>query len=315
MISTKFEYRNPGTVQEAIRMYEEYQGRALYLGGGTDLMPRVKLGLEKPKVVIDLKRIQTLASINDEGEWIRVGSLVRIFQLKQHKIVEEYFPALRESLEATSCETLQMRGTIGGNILQNTRCLFYNQSEFWRKSKGFCLKMGGGQCNAVSGAKKCFANYCSDNAVALSTLAAELEFSGPEGDRRIALDELYSNKSGAPFQNRPGEILTSVFITGKKTKGGYEKLRVRGSIDYPLLGVAISAWNGVARIAVGAIGPKPYLVETTPTAGDALTEAVNEILKHAIPVGNTVLDPDYRKRMIPVMARRLLNRVTEEGVE
>ncbi len=315
MIPTRFEYRNPGTVQEAIRMYDECQSQAVYLGGGTDLMPRVKLGLEKPKLIIDLKHIESLASINDDGEWFRVGSLVRIFQLKHYKIVEECFPALRESLEATSCETLQMRGTIGGNLLQNTRCLFYNQSEFWRKSKGFCLKMGGGQCNAVSGAKICFANYCSDNAVALSTLSAELEFSGPEGTRRLCLDELYSNKSGAPFHNKPGEILTAVLIPRKETRGGYEKLRVRGAIDYPLLGVAVSASNGGVKIAVGAIGPKPYLVKTADTSGDALTEAVEEILKHARAVWNTVLDPDYRKRMIPVLVRRLVNRLTEEGAE
>ena len=311
MITSKFEYKSPKDVEDAVRLYRECQGEAVYLSGGTDMVPRMKLGLEKPKAVIDLKPIVPLTTVEDQGDWIRIGALARIFDLKGDDLVQDYFPALEASLEATSCESLQMRGTIGGNLLQNTRCLFYNQSEFWRKSKGFCLKMGGESCNAVPGARKCFANYCSDNATALCTLSAELELSGPDGARRLTLEELYTNLSDKPFDLQPGEILTAIFVPKKKTIGGYEKLRVRDSIDYPLLSVAFSFADGTGTLAVGAVGPKPYAVEIKQTTRDAIEEAVGAIVKQARPVGNTVVDPDYRKRMIPVLAARLVSKVME----
>ncbi len=313
MKTTRFEYRKAESLEQALEIYEEFQGNATYLSGGTDLLPRVKLGLEKPRVVIDLKGIPSLSQVEDQGQWVRVGSLVRLFDLKQNSLVKELFPALQASLEATSCETLQMKGTIGGNLLQNTRCLFYNQSEFWRKSKGFCFKMGGEKCNAVPGAKRCFANYCSDNAVSLHTLSAELELLGPKGQRRIKLEQLYSNKSGKPFKLEPGEILASILIPKTKTLGDYEKLRVRGAIDYPLLGVAFSLVNGSGKLAIGGIGARPNAVELAHPIKDSLGEALNEVQKNINPVNNTVLDRDYRKRMIPVLASRVLNKVLERA--
>lgn len=311
MIATQFQYRNAKDIQEAVQLYLEYQSEAVYLSGGTDLVPRIKLGLEKPKALIDLKRIQSLTTIDDQGEWIRIGSLVRIFNLKHHSLVTTYLPALGASLEATSCEALQMRATIGGNLLQDTRCLFYNQSAFWRKSKGFCLKMGGESCNAVRGAKVCFANYCSDNAPVLCTLCAEIELSGPGGERRLELEKLYTGKADQPFDLQPGEILTAILVPKKKSSGGYEKLRLRGAIDYPLLGLAFSSVQGTGRLAVGGVGAKPYLMELSQPWQDAIGETVKAGLKGVKLAGNTILDPDYRKRMIPVLAGKLVKKVME----
>lgn len=311
MIASKFEFRSAKDVEEAVRLYREFKGEAVYLSGGTDLVPRIKLGLEKPKAVIDLKRILTLTTVEDQGDWIRIGPLVRIFDLKRNGLVRDYFPALEASLEATSCESLQMRGTIGGNLLQNSRCLFYNQSEFWRSAKGFCLKMGGESCNVVAGAKTCFSNYCSDNAPALCTLSAEIELSGPDEGRRLKLEELYTNKADKPFDLKPGEILTAIFVPKKKSVGDYAKLRVRGAIDYPLLNVAFSFVEGTGKLAVGAVGPRPYVVEMKQSSHEAIAEAVGAILKQVRPVENTILDSDYRKRMIPVLAGRLVKKVME----
>ncbi len=311
MILRKFEYLRPASIKEALELYDKFEGGAVYLSGGTDLVPRMKLGLERPSAVIDIKQIAPLKRVEDQGEWVKIGSLVPLFDLRQEGWVVDNFPALKASLDATSCETLQMRGTIGGNLLQNSRCLFYNQSVFWRKSKGFCFKMGGDKCNAVPGAKRCFANYCSDNATSLSTLTCELELSGPDGARRIALDELYSGKPGKPFKVRAGEILTAIFVKKENTQGGYEKLRLRGSIDYPLLGLAFSLKDGKGTLAVGAVGAKPRAVELTEFKKDSVKEAVDTLLKDLTPVNNTVVEASYRKQMVPVMAERLIKKTVE----
>jgi len=145
----------------------------------------------------------------------------------------------------------------------------------------------------------------------LCTLSAEIELSGPDEVRRLNLEELYTNKADKPFDLQPGEILTAIFVPKKKSIGGYEKLRIRGAIDYPLLGVAFSFVDGTGKLAVGAVGPKPYVVEIKQPSHDAVGEALKAVLKQVRPVGNTVLDPDYRKRMLSVLAGKLVKKVME----
>ncbi|MFH1117481.1 MAG: FAD binding domain-containing protein [Pseudomonadota bacterium] len=313
MILPRFMYRKAASIEEALALYTQSGPEALYLSGGTDLMPRVKLRLAKPAMLIDLKGITDLATVEEENGRIRIGALSAISDLEEHPVVQEYFPALRASLKATSCETLRMRGTIGGNLLQNSRCLFYNQSEFWRKSKGFCLKMGGDKCNAVPGATVCLANYCSDNAPALLTLSAEIRLAGPDGQREIPLTDLYSGKSGKPFLLNAGEILTHVLVPKRKTTGDYEKLRIRGAIDYPLLGVALTTFGGKSRFAVGAIGPKPNVFETDSLDEQGLQEVVKEARQAARPAPNTVVDTAYRRDMIAILVHRVAGRAAEEA--
>lgn len=309
MILPKFEYRKARTVEEALALWSFYDGRALYLAGGTDLVPRLKLRLQKPVAVIDLKGVEALQGVTEEREWIRVGSLTTLYELKESEPVREFYPALREALEATSCETLQIRGTIGGNLLQEVRCLFYNQSEFWRRAKGFCLKVGGERCNATGGSQ-CVGNYMSDSAPALLSLGAELRLVGPQGERKLGLDELYTGRGEDPLALGPGEILVEVLIPKVKTRGGYEKLRLRGSIDYPLVGVALSVQDGQGRLSVGAVGPRPtvkgFRLEEALTAAEKASEGLKA-------VGNTVLDPLYRREMAVVLSRRLVHRVVKGG--
>jgi 4-hydroxybenzoyl-CoA reductase subunit beta len=313
MMLPRFAYRKATSVDEALALYKEYPGGALYLSGGTDLVPRVRLRLAKPEALIDLKGIKALETVEEDNDWIHVGAMARISDLKTHPLVKEYFPALRASLDATSCESLQMRGTIGGNLLQNSRCLFYNQSEFWRKSKGFCLKIGGDTCNAVPGATVCLANYGSDNAPALLTLSAEIRVAGPDGQRQLPLTDLYSGKAQQLFRLNPGEILTHILIPKIKTAGGYEKLRLRGSIDYPLLGVALSSLNGKSRFAIGAVGPKPYVFEVDSLEESRIQELAREARLAARPAPNTVVDSAYRRDMIEVLVQRLARRQAEEA--
>jgi len=309
MILPKFEYRKAHTVEEALALYNFYDGRAVYLAGGTDLVPRLKLRLQKPVAVIDLKGIEELRGLTEEREWVRVGSLMSLYDLKEAEPVREFYPTLREALDATSCETLQMRGTVGGNILQEARCLFYNQSEFWRRAKGFCLKMGGERCNATGGSE-CLANYMGDLAPALLSLGAKVRLVGPEGERELGLEGLFTGRGERPLGVKPSEVLTEVLIPKVKVKGGYEKLRLRGAIDYPLVGVALSLWDGRGRLSVGAIGPRPSLKEFAAEEVQGAVEGASEGLRA---VANTVLDPLYRRQMAVVLSRRLVKRVLEVG--
>ncbi len=313
MILPKFEYKRAKSVAEAIALYSNWDGRAGYLAGGTDFIPRVKLRLSTPAVIIDLKGIGELRTIVLRNGWFSVGANVTVFDLKNDAVVKERFPVLCQSLEATACETLQMRGSIGGNILQDTRCLEYNKSLEWRTARGFCYKMGGESCNVVAGAKTCFSNYCSDNAFSLIALSAQVKLVGPEGERNIELEKIYSGNGRTPFVLKPGEVLTEIRIPAEKTRGAYEKLRVRDSMDYPLVGVALSVNGAGARICVGGVGPVPRVYHLEKMDDAAVEGVAQKAYSDAKTVSNTTLSPVYRKKMVGALVRRAIERVRREG--
>lgn len=313
MILPKFDYKKAEDIAAAIALYESCKGEARYLAGGTDLIPLVKLRLSTPAAIIDLKGIEQLKTISRKGNSLLIGANVTLFELKNHETVKDYFPALYESLDATSCETLQMRGTIGGNILQNTRCLLYNKSLDWRTARGFCYKMGGETCNVVPNAAACFSNYCSDNALSLLSLSAGVKLAGPEGERKIKLEKLFSKDGRNPFTLKPGEILTEFHIPFKRSTGAYEKLRVRNAIDYPLLGVAVSMIGGKGKVCVGGIGPAPLVYDLKDLSGAGLKEVAQQARQEARPVSNTTLSAGYRKKMVNVLTQRAIKRALKEG--
>lgn len=313
MILPKFEYKRASSLAEAIGYFDQFKGQALYLAGGTDLLPLLKQRLFQPAAVIDLKPIGELNVLSRDKRWLTIGANVALFRLKQEDIVQEYFPALAASLEATSCETLQMRGTLGGNILQDTRCLQFNKSLEWRTARGFCWKMGGPACNVVPNAKNCFANYSSDNAPALLALSAQAKLAGPGGERTVKLEKLYSADGRKPLALQPGEILTQIRIPLEKTRGTYEKLRVRDSLDYPLVGVAVSRKGEVTRVCVGGVGPAPRLYQLPKLDDLSAREAAARAAAEAKPVLNTVLPPAYRKKMVGVLFKRAIKKVQQGG--
>ena len=313
MILPKCEYRKAENIGKAIAFYESYNGQVRYLAGGTDLIPLVKLRLSTPMAIIDLKGIEGLKAISHQGGWLVIGANVTLFELKNNNTVREYFPALYESLDATSCETLQMRGTIGGNILQDTRCLLYNKSLEWRTARGFCFKMGGETCNVVPNARACFSNYCSDNALSLMALSASVKLAGPQGEREMKLEKIFSGDGRTPFTLMPGEILTEILIPMKRSKGAYEKLRVRDSMDYPLLGVSVSVKGNTGRVCIGGIGPIPLVYNLKNINDSTFKDVAEKAYSSTRPVSNTTLSPVYRKKMVSVIIQRAIKRVLKEG--
>lgn len=315
MILPKFEYKKVRSVTEAIDLYGRFDGKARYLAGGTDLVPLLKLRLFLPAAVIDLKYVEELKVITQKDGMLVIGANTSLFNLKNNPMVREYFPALSESLEATSCETLQMRGTIGGNILQDTRCLLYNKSLEWRTARGFCYKMGGETCNVVPRAQACYANYCSDNTPSLMTLSARVKLVGPKGERAIEIGKLFSDQGRGNLRLEPGEVLTEIHVPMKKTKGAYEKLRVRDSMDYPLVGVAVSIRGSSVHACVGGIGKVPLLYNLKKSGDGAIDDMANRAQGEARPVQNTALSPSYRKKMVTVLLKRAIKRAQKEGVK
>jgi 4-hydroxybenzoyl-CoA reductase subunit beta len=225
---------------------------------------------------------------------------------------------LHEAAMTVASPILRNMGTLGGNICLDTRCVWYNQSLQWRRSCGFCIKKDGDLCHVAPGGKFCWAAFSGDTPPALLCLGAELEIAGPAGLRRVALKDFYTKSGDARIKLEPNEMVARVFLPESSSgwKGTYLKLRIRGSIDYPLAGVAVAIKkNGgpveAARVAVTAVNPAPLLVPGAENAlvGKQIDEHVAMVVgelaaKTAKPLTTSGLTPEYRREIVKVYAKR-----------
>jgi len=304
----EFEYKRPESLEEFLHLLSDDKGDAVILAGGTDLVPRIKMGLKKLDLIIDIKDIEGLSYIKDEGENVRIGSLTIIYEIIKSKIIKDKYPALHEAATLTASENLQQRGTIGGNILQDTRCLYYNKPEIWRKSFNPCFKTGGDICNAARGGKKCFAVYCGDLAPALISLGASVCLLGKKGEKEMPLEDIFSGDGKSPFFLSSGELIKDIIIPSDKMRGGYEKLRMRKSIDYPVVNIALSMGAGnKGRLVVGSAGANPLIYDFS--SSEELRQIPEKAQNDMSTVNNMYLSPLYRKNMVRVLADKLIKRV------
>jgi 4-hydroxybenzoyl-CoA reductase subunit beta len=249
---------------------------------------------------------------------VEIGALTSLTAIEYSDLLRRRYSVLTEAAATVASPVLRNMGTIGGNICLDTRCLWYNQSLTWRKGCGFCIKKDGDLCHVAPGGTKCWAAFSGDTPAALLCLNAEVEIVSPRGTRRIPLHEFYTGLGDDYRKLQPDELLTRVFLpeAAADYRGVYRKLRVRGSIDYPLAGVAVvvKRSNGHvadARVAITAVNPAPLLVKGASEAlngkavDDAIADAVGVLAaKTAKPLTTSALTPEYRRQMIRVFTKR-----------
>ncbi len=317
----KMDYQAPATMSEACALMSEHGKEAKLLAGGTDLIVACKLRNLKPRLLVSLGAIPSLKGVRfDEKEGLRIGAMTNLSALHHDPQVAKY-PALAEAAAAVGATQLQHMGTLGGNLCLETRCMYYNQSESWRKARTVCFKMGGDVCHVVAKGKKCYAAFSGDTAPALMSLGAELKLASSTGERILSLSDFYTGDGKDPLAIRPDEILTEIRIppSAVKESSTYLKYRVREAIDFPLAGVAVrlAAADGLCgdcAVVVGAVASAPKLV---PAAGELLKgkplteeligQAAHEAAHAAQPVVNVCgATPTYRRQITEIMARRAL---------
>ena len=312
-----FKLYRPDITADAVKIRSE-QPEALYLAGGTDLMVNVRRGIEQPKHIIDLTAITELQAIGEDDEGLHIGSGVHVMDIAENDKIKSDYPAIAEAADAVAGPTHRQYATIGGNLCLDTRCLFYNQSEWWRQSNDYCLKERGDTCHVASGGQKCFAAFSGDVAPAMLVYEAEVDLVGPEGSRRVPLVEIYENDGMAHLNLQPGELLTVIHLpkplAGSSSR--YEKARIRGSIDFPLAGVAVrlsTDGSSVKELAIAltGVGSSPQVIKKTEEfVGQALDEDVLETVKETVrkqakPMKTTTVAPWYRRRVVSALAKRL----------
>ena len=307
------------------------------VGGGTDLVVNIRRGIVAPPVLIDVTAVKELRGIKADAQSIEVGASVTLTELAEHPDVLRHYPVVAQAAGSIAGPTHRAMGTVGGNICLDTRCIFYNQSDWWRGAINHCLKTTGQMCHVAPKSRGvCFATFSGDLAPALMTLGAEVDIAGPAGRRTLPLEKLYIGYArqdqpvtetlgdGKYFLSlRPGEFVTAV--RAKNTPGlrsGYDKIRIRRSIEYPVCGVAVALRRegdelADLRVAFTGTNPRPVLLEGTNTlCGGPLDERVlkslDDLVRDQIMAMKTTFTPGhYRRRVAGVLARRLVTRLFE----
>jgi 4-hydroxybenzoyl-CoA reductase subunit beta len=316
-----FKLLRPRSLRHAVDYLARYGDQLMVLAGGTDLLPSMKQKLFTPAYVMDIRGVEEIRGIHVRpGAGMEIGALTPLSAIEDSEFIRRNYRVLHEAAMTVASPILRNMGTLGGNICLDTRCVWYNQSLQWRRSCGFCIKKDGDLCHVAPGGKFCWAAFSGDTPPALLCLGAELEIVGPGGLRRVALKDFYTKAGDVRLKLERNEMLTRVFLPQETSgwKGSYMKLRIRGSIDYPLAGVAVAVAvpkNGgpveAARMAITAVNPAPLLVTGVENAlaGKPVDEHVATVVgelaaKMAKPLTTSALTPEYRREIVKVYAKR-----------
>jgi len=312
MFLPEFTLLRPATLEAATRLAAEPQARVI--AGGTALLPSLRLGLGAPRTLVSLDAISDLSQIEPLGGGVRIGACVSLSAILENQDLSKNYPAVGEAARSVAAPGHRSVATLGGNLCLDTRCLYYNQSEQWRRSNGYCLKYGGDTCHVAPQGRKCRAAYSGDLAPALLVLQAEVETTS----RKMLLEELYRDDGANHLQLAPGEIVCAVRIPAPRGRSGYAKARARGAIDFPLAGVAMalelrSGHIAQLRVALTGTNSRPFVLSGTDAFiggkpdGATLAKLVQ---KQAAPMRTSVTAADYRRQAAMVLARRLLDRLS-----
>lgn len=293
----EFELIRPASLAEAA---EVLRGRddAVVVAGGTDLVPKMKRGQIEPGAVVSLDRVPGIGAIEADDGALRVGALATLQALERHEAVRD-FAGVRAAAGLIATPIIRARATVGGNLLQDTRCRYYDQSRFWRGAVDHCLKKDGDACRVAPGASRCYATFCSDLAPALIVLDATVRLAG-ESVRTVPLETLYRD-DGIGYADTRRSVLAAVEVPRGGYASTYRKLRMRASFDFPEVGVAAAMRGDEVNVAFVGVGSR-VVVRRSRCAPEGLGSFADEIIKDVRPMDTMAFPPGYRKKM----AKRLM---------
>ena len=316
-----FNYRAPRSLAEAARILAAEGSDAMLIAGGTDILPNMKRRQQTPRTLISLRQVEGLKEVVN-GTGLTLGAGLTISQVVSTPALRDNYRGLWQAASQIASPQLRNMGTLGGNLCLDTRCLYYNQNEDWRRAIDFCMKRDGTTCWVATGSKRCLAVSSSDTAPALISLGAKVRLMSAAGEREIALSDLYRSDGIDYLTRQPDEILTAVALPDQSGwKSAYWKLRRRSSFDFPILGVAAAvrtAADGTvedARIVLGAVSSSPLVTTASELlVGGKLTDeaiaAAGKLAKSAAkPMDNADLDLYWRKDVVSTFVTYALREI------
>jgi len=307
----KFSYFVPQSIAEAVKVIGDAGPEGQFVAGGTDLYPNMKRRQQMPKTVISVMRLKELNEITGAGKTgLRIGASLTLTDVCENEIINRDYPVVAQAARTISTPLLRNMGTIGGNLLLDTRCNYYDQNFEWRKGINFCLKKDGDVCWVAPGSSKCWAVQSSDLVPVMVAIGAKLKFASTLGERVIDAAGLYNDDGIDYLHKRQDELLVSIELPPTNGwRASYQKLRRRGAFDFPVLGVAayLKQEHDVitdAKLILGGIAPAPIEIKDAAKilVGKSLNvDQINAVAEAAYvkarPLDNTDFVYQWRKQM------------------
>jgi 4-hydroxybenzoyl-CoA reductase subunit beta len=313
-----YQFHRPRSVQQAADLLAAHPQDVMLIAGGTDVMPNMKHRLFTPNHVVGIKQLSELKGIQVVNNELVIGASETLTDISQHPLVLKHLPALSKAAGLVAGPQLRNMGTIGGNICLDTRCTYYNQTYFWRNALGFCLKKDGTVCHVTKVGKKCVAAHSADTPPVLMTVGAMVDLRSAEGTRSVSVADFFIADGIWNNVRKPNEIVTRVRIAlpSATTRTAFIKMRQRQSIDFSLLsmGIAVDVEGDTikaCKIVVSSLGSRPRDVaglDKVAVGQQLNSSTVDAIADRAYqqchPLENIIVDPDWRRAMVPVYLRR-----------
>ena len=294
-----------------------------YFAGGTVLLDLMKLDVVEPGTLIDINALaETHGAINLDSEGLTIGALVRMAEAEAHPLIRRHYPVIRDALWQAASPQLRNMASLGGNVLQKTRCSYYRDPSWTACNK----RIPGSGCAAMKGVNRrlavlgtsehCIAHYAGDFANALVALGADVMLRGADGiERRIPFEDLHRLPGNTPHIEtnlRPGELIAGFHVpAGRWTRRSlYRKVRDRASYDFALASaaVALDLEDGVvvtARIGLGGVATKPWRAHEAEAVltgrrldEPAAEQAAEAAFAGAVPRGETAFKPELGRRTL-----------------
>jgi xanthine dehydrogenase YagS FAD-binding subunit len=316
-----FEYANPTTVKDAIALLSAQPGEADVLAGGTDLISLMKEYLHTPKRVVNIKGIKELGGLAKAGGGLRIGATVTFDELAESALVRTEYPSLQQAALGVSSPQIRNMGTVGGDLLQRPRCWYFrNGFGILGKDKdGTSLApIGENRYHAIFPKGDAYYVNPSSLAPALIALGAKAKIAGPNGNREVAIDELFvipGTNSGREVSLATNEILTEIVVPAAKgVKNSTYEVRHKEALDWPLVAASVALqMKGTsitkARIILGHVGPTPMVASAAEAAlagktlsADLATEAGKLAVEGAKPMSGNA----YKLQLVRTAVKRAL---------
>lgn len=322
----EFTLNRPETIDQAVTAMVA-RPTSRFLAGGTDLIVNMRRGLVDADCLIDLTGISELHQLSLGKSGLTIGAGVTLREICEHHDVRHSYGAVGQACDAIAGPGHRSMATVGGNLCLDTRCIYYNQSHWWRKANDFCLKYKGDICHVAPAGKRCRAAFSGDLAPALMVHGAEVEIAGPDGRRKMALADLYYEDGANHMGLKPAEFIIAVHVpphdTSRPVRSAYAKVRIRGAIDFPLAGVAVACnrlAGGEIKITSALTGTnsRPFLIEGfDPIEPDqdqdtAFQHLEKLVQKQVSPQRTSTIASHYRRLAVSALTRRLAKRLTTD---
>jgi 4-hydroxybenzoyl-CoA reductase subunit beta len=277
----------------------------------------MRRGINRPELLVDLSCIDELTAIQTSDDGVTIGAGANIAALAGNDLIVARYGALAQAAAAIAGPGHRVMGTVGGNLCLDTRCIYYNQSEWWRSANDYCLKNHGSVCHVAPQGQRCHAAFSGDLAPALLVLDAQVDIAGRQGNRRIPLSQLYVEDGKAHLALADGELITAVHLPSDPLPSAYAKLRTRAAIDFPLAGVAVALLTSATeivslRLALTGTNSRPFLLAGTEaftgrSIDDELLQEVDRLVQRQVkPMRTTLTSANYRRLAAASLAKRLI---------